>query len=1490
MSKVGAADRSRLLRLKKAELSGIVKSRKRKLREIFAVCESESLIPQLDVSNPDAPPINPAEAHFLEVTDILQHRLFNESNLPTRRSSLDSSKKHSWSKTFPDNRAADSSWKLARSQHERSKDKDQTASPGAQGNENRPVKIVKNGNKENAPKPQVSLTLKSSSKGSQTDLPLIIAAGTNESPIESSKESLESVKVRRKSSTDTINTRPNIDGTQKEKKFQDVTAVSSDKIGLALAHTAQSTKRQFHRQDFHDKSNSKIRTSSPAKNGQQISLLETDREEKIGERDQKNPSTAVSISKKQAENISSPASTFGTLSATATARHELSADTSPETEIPCHVIIPSINNNGSSSPSELKKLRGVKTAAKEQYDSLKAHKKYLREIMTKPISSPASHKSLDKQANTVIEKNQKSCVAKEGHDLVSNAIEENGSALSDLMIKDKANTTPAKVGITSKIANNDIQEIIVSKSRGQCPSVDALKIDARENCEENKVPNKSSSISSEKALSTDDLNITTLDSMAQCIMPKIPSKLTTAPPILEQRRNTRIGSGVLERKTVSEIIGNAQMLAVTSSKPHTKQNPEFARTSFSTSRSTNLLNTNSDRFYELKQEKKMRSKLSNVIFSHKPMKTTSNMSNNTKTDKKSDLLKEDYFMPLFLANASTGKGCIPALDTLLATANKTITTSDAYVPIHENQTAKILKRIYSLQSSHKWSLRQPKRSIEPIRPTYHWDLLLQESTWMRTDFKEERKWKKTAARNMALACAKWVSLGQEERKFLQVKTKSPSFGQHKDAQNIGKIKQSAIEQIPKSHKIGKFESLVKDDLDEATCVNLVETIVPTDIFDLRDEDIVFELRNSPITDKLLNELPLYGIPLQVPRPVSWSSGIDPDRFWKRPALPLSKYVEGKIRLKLDAPPRKSSRFEYEVDDEEENETTFGEDRSKQPLLPPESTEVALFDSKYKHILERIRNVNCFRPPSEFQMPLQSFFEYRTASQWTWDEDKELKMLVRDYTYNWSLISSILSSKSKSTLTTGAERRTPWECFERWIELEGLPGDMQKTHYFRLYTARIENANKNLTNVPPAQNAQGQIQQSRKRSSASVRVERRRNQKHLVLIDTMRKLAKKRETALQKQHHAAGLAAMRKAQEVTHVGNKSMPPSTPQDFSRLKYDREEVVKERLLHLQQRQETQRRIAMAQRNSGLNQQQSGHLSLTRTPAGVPIAINGSNSTNSGNKNHIMPGQNRPHPTHSSILNHSISDGLHMSGMGMNTVPQAPMQGQNSVSSPALDAGLVSRAHAISQHQQAILRQQQQQQKQQQVPIVTQSCQARNSPILRMNNLSAPGFPMQGNMMSPFPPNLNGVSTPQNKSLGSPGQVGSPQVAQPPQPLSHVQRIEIQYKAKYPAATPEQITSMISQAVTQSMQHHQRQNIAQSAINAAAGGPLVGINGVGASQGTPQLYAQMLRQQQENQQKQPATIGSNFQSNKQGGNGNGSSGTGQTNRANSGNLSNPN
>jgi chromatin modification-related protein VID21 len=204
------------------------------------------------------------------------------------------------------------------------------------------------------------------------------------------------------------------------------------------------------------------------------------------------------------------------------------------------------------------------------------------------------------------------------------------------------------------------------------------------------------------------------------------------------------------------------------------------------------------------------------------------------------------------------------------------------------------------------------------------------------------------------------------------------------------------------------------------------------------------------------------------------------------------------------------------------------------------------------------------------MPLQSFYEARTASQWTYAEDDELKSLVREYSYNWSLISSAISTKS--IFSSGPERRTPWECFERWVQLEGLPNDMSKTQYFKTYHSRIEAAQRVI--MQQNQNAQQQVGPNgavtplpRRRPTTAIRVDRRRNQKHLALIDAMRKLAKKRETTIQKAQHAAAMAANRKQNE----GQRPVgPPQTPREYSLMRWERDQKLAEKMAQIHQRQQ--------------------------------------------------------------------------------------------------------------------------------------------------------------------------------------------------------------------------------------------------------------------------------------------------------------------------------
>lgn len=448
---------------------------------------------------------------------------------------------------------------------------------------------------------------------------------------------------------------------------------------------------------------------------------------------------------------------------------------------------------------------------------------------------------------------------------------------------------------------------------------------------------------------------------------------------------------------------------------------------------------------------------------------------------------------------------------------------------------------------------------------------------MRTDFREERKWKMAVARKLAQACADWCEACPEERQAMQVPAAIPpkpstadDVTMAEDTVGDGRESEPTPDLVP-----GDVASPQNgEELSEVT----LETISPSVIFALQEDDVVFGLRRTAAADELLDELPMYGPPLKVPANDPIAPDFDPDAHWRRPALPLSKYVEGQMKLIDEGPPRKRRRFDYHNEDsEDDNDGVFVGERVSPAILPPATDEVTLFRAEMKHIRDRLHAQHQFRPPTDHVMPNQSFYESRHPSMWTLAEDDELRGLVREYSYNWPLISTILTSKSM--YSSGAERRTPWECFERWINLEGLPADMQKTQYFKTYNNRLEAAQRVvMQNQLAAQQttaAGGQTPPMRRRQTTPIRVERRRHQKHLTLLDAMRKLAKKRETTKEKKkQNEAQNAANKKPNDAPVAAPRSN--KTPRDFSLLRWERDQAIQEKMNAFAQRQEAQRRVS--------------------------------------------------------------------------------------------------------------------------------------------------------------------------------------------------------------------------------------------------------------------------------------------------------------------------
>ncbi|TVY18364.1 Chromatin modification-related protein EAF1 [Lachnellula arida] len=1426
-----------------------------------------------------------------------RNRPFDASNLPTRRSLRSNAQKQRSPirKTSNDGQITDISRKPAKTQRDGSrtrKSRPTTPSAKSDRSSSTPVVEIRNGG-------QAVLSAdmqRPTSKGSQTDLPPESAAVLNQI-VEETFESvahpqpemadtvvpakdLESDRIRT-----TVESRPNSPGVD-PRKAMPISAEDAAELNEPLVEGLGS----------HDTHHKAATVHLPPKEVQERNIRERERA-----REQKEEARHLLINLpprdggRNAEPVSSPGSTIDANSATTPALHDASTDTSPENDNSRYDAERLDKEDDVQTPPELKPTP-EEVAEKEHHDRILNAQIEVsrREILGSSPSAADNQLRMEEQqaatmTRTIGDEPQPEGTGEgeaEGDALTKGANEVVEDAMED---EDEvaAVPTPEDVPMSGvggshekpKDPESRPREVADSGAEDDLP-IDAMDVDAttvKDSFESSEGLESRNEPSSARADSPEPAEVPPSDESsatpAEATPQRTPSTAAATPA--SERLTTRLSSGAIRHKSVNEILGEIPRPNTSNSeRTPTKLNTDSgsAENSSSPSRSSTPQSPGTRmRTLVEKAKDRERSKLSHVTFSRtRPNKSVSNdtalMPSGPQASKPTH---DDYFKPLFIASAASDRRGIPTLDSLLATAHKTITTSNAYVPLQETQTVKVLKRIYQLQSGNKWTLRQPKRATEPNRPTTHWDVLLQEAKWMRTDFREERKWKTTVARNLASACAEWVGASTEDRKLLQVNAASPPLAEP--------LKDVEMSDLDPSHPTpdlvasGESDSPMED-LDEEPRLDLMETVAPTAIFALQDDDVVFGLRRSPTADKLLAELPMYGAPLSVPQSDIPTSEIDPDRAWRRPALPLSKYVEGRMELKSEGPPRKKSRFEYEQEEDDEDEVVFGEPGNK-PVLPPEATDVALFNPEHKHIRDRIHSSHQFRPPSEFPMPLQSFFETRIASQWTWDEDNELKTLVREYSYNWSLISSMLASKSN--FSSGAERRTPWECFERWIHLEGLPADMQKTHYFRAYTTRIEAANRNVmaqaAAVPPGAAPNGQIQPpSRRRTTTSVRVERRRNQKHLTLVDAMRKLAKKRETAIQKQQQAAGMAALRKANENHNPGPRG-PVHTPQDFSRIKHERDEQFKERVIALQQRQEAQRRAVLAQqRNPAQNvpqQQQQGPANGSQQrgppPVNNPLAPNGNPSTSG--QTLTVPGQNRPQRPMPPQMGQPVSNGLRVPQLPMNSMPPGPgpMQGMQSQMPMQPTVGLVNQAAQTAESQRALIQMQQQQGK-----VPGQSPQMHNSPP-RPNGIPQPhGFPMQ-NMMG-FNSNANGISTPpMNGMASSPGQthgqVSSPRMGQLPfsqdQPNNTIARMEATLRKQYPNLPTDQImtmmTDLLKRNASQQRQQGLQSGLAQSAMNAAAGSGtgMMDANGQvprqanNSPQGQQQAYAQMLARQHENQ-----------------------------------------
>jgi E1A-binding protein p400 len=71
------------------------------------------------------------------------------------------------------------------------------------------------------------------------------------------------------------------------------------------------------------------------------------------------------------------------------------------------------------------------------------------------------------------------------------------------------------------------------------------------------------------------------------------------------------------------------------------------------------------------------------------------------------------------------------------------------------QEAHVMSRIEQLRREGLWMPKRLPKCQDPSREKAHWDYLLEEMSWLATDFAQERKWKKNAAKKCAAMIMKY---------------------------------------------------------------------------------------------------------------------------------------------------------------------------------------------------------------------------------------------------------------------------------------------------------------------------------------------------------------------------------------------------------------------------------------------------------------------------------------------------------------------------------------------------------------------------------------------------------------------------------------------------------------------------------------------------------------------------------------------------------------
>lgn len=489
---------------------------------------------------------------------------------------------------------------------------------------------------------------------------------------------------------------------------------------------------------------------------------------------------------------------------------------------------------------------------------------------------------------------------------------------------------------------------------------------------------------------------------------------------------------------------------------------------------------------------------------------------------------------------------------LIPKTHKALTTEIINSALNESRITVVSSRIEELRRLGLWSLRQPKKFIDPWNNKHtYYQILLDEAKWMQADFYEGKKYKIAVCTTIAQAIMDYWNYGKvcciktKPPKYLDNNNKNVNNGNNEvkilsanflkpdeDTQNVTKSQirpdknNNLNDQENNNNEDSKtvFEKKIStstDDLHNQTCFNKSD-IGQSKVAEINNEIAIvngssngerkiFIDRGSIFLENIASDI--NKMDEDATKLISSSKddkkqevsnntkdaetkkddldtiviksndnihslletkSIDVSNLLEKPDLSheinlpeLPEYSAEeyeKILSERDVKPFNLYVSLSEVSSTEKNIINqvpiyMGIKKNDElkkhhniPFAPISKSIVTLQDEEFYKLVERQfveeeqslvqlskrrgmfygnRRSHYLRPPP---VPSLKYLQNRTPTIWLPEDDQELVRNINTYAYNWELISANMIHRSSKSYLSNIERRTPWQCFERFVQL------------------------------------------------------------------------------------------------------------------------------------------------------------------------------------------------------------------------------------------------------------------------------------------------------------------------------------------------------------------------------------------------------------------------------------------------------------------------